>query len=207
MSLTSSKGPPTFDATCSAKRRKASDFKRFASWRRRFTAFALGSACCKKAVAPSASAGFGGSTGLDGASVRTPETFPRIMMPASMASTSRWRSLDRSSHSDFFMVQSVLVASKAFSSASKSALAFFKEPSAAARSDWTSPRVVVFSPFELSAAAKAASRAFFAKSYAFCAAVSRFVPSTRWSSNFLLSSFISSTTLSDLNSYFCTWSP
>merc|ERR1719362_729084 len=97
MLFTLSKGPLALRATCSAKRAKDLECTFLAVSRRRLIARLLsGSESCKK------DSGDGGSDGFSGASVRTPETFARILMAASMASISPARISDLSSHSVFF---------------------------------------------------------------------------------------------------------
>mmetsp|Transcript_6922 Transcript_6922/g.17718 ORF Transcript_6922/g.17718 Transcript_6922/m.17718 type:complete len:256 (-) Transcript_6922:794-1561(-) len=170
MLLTSSNGPLTRAATCSAKRSKLLDFSDAASLRSRFTAFCLGSTDeaemamkAPGAASVAASAGATGGSGFEGASVRTPVALLRIWTAASMASISLARMLDRSAHSDFFMVQDFLVSPSVVSSAARSLRAFPRSLSAALRSLCTVPSSVSFCVLAAVAAAIAASRAFLAR--------------------------------------------
>mmetsp|Transcript_5054 Transcript_5054/g.11453 ORF Transcript_5054/g.11453 Transcript_5054/m.11453 type:complete len:218 (-) Transcript_5054:482-1135(-) len=134
--------------------------------------------------------------------MRTPVTFARMLIPAAMASISRVRNAERSSHSDFFRLQELFVSARLLESASKSSSVFFKSVFAAKSAADASPRAVLFAVCAVVAAVIALSRAFFASSYALIEFVSALVPSRRSSSNFAISSLRRPMTVFDLNVYF-----
>mmetsp|Transcript_17219 Transcript_17219/g.43374 ORF Transcript_17219/g.43374 Transcript_17219/m.43374 type:complete len:241 (+) Transcript_17219:77-799(+) len=160
----------------------------------------LGLLTCKKAT------GEGGGTGFDGASVRTPPTFAKISTAALRDSFSLALVSVRSAHSAFLMLHADCVSESEVESASTSSDVLLKRVWASLSSPSASAFCEALSVLAASLALARLSCASRARLWELSALVSPFVEATSSSSNFILSSFSSSTTLLDLKEYFLTWS-
>mmetsp|Transcript_98142 Transcript_98142/g.248991 ORF Transcript_98142/g.248991 Transcript_98142/m.248991 type:complete len:344 (+) Transcript_98142:831-1862(+) len=203
MLTTWSKGPWSWDSTVSANFSRTLECICLASFRSSWMAFlVLGfeARSCKKAT------GEGGGTGFDGASVRTPPTFAKISTAALRDSFSLALVSVRSAHSAFLMLHADCVSESEVESASTSSDVLLKRVWASLSSPSASAFCEALSVLAASLALARLSCASRARLWELSALVSPFVEATSSSSNFILSSFSSSTTLLDLKEYFLTWS-
>mmetsp|Transcript_9015 Transcript_9015/g.26533 ORF Transcript_9015/g.26533 Transcript_9015/m.26533 type:complete len:214 (-) Transcript_9015:943-1584(-) len=123
MLMTSPNGSSGLASSWATSRSSALECTTRAAARSRLAALVRGSSstCRNEGPDSDASRGEGGGTGFFGASVRTPVALDRIVTAIFMASSSRARTADRSSHSCFLRLHALSVSPRVSVSATRSA--------------------------------------------------------------------------------------